>query len=183
MSRRSDRREECVRRLASYVLDVGLSETSLRQLAQAADVSDRMLLYYFKNKSEIMTAVLMRTTADMAETLNDALPESQRMSAAALLAKGAKLTNNDVMQPYMRLGTEIAGYAGHGQEPYASVAKAIIEGFINWIEQRLDTADPRKRRAQAAMLLAIIDGFGILSVGVEKPVLESALEEIVIALS
>lgn len=183
MGKRADRKEECIQRLAGYVLDVGLSETSLRQLAQAANVSDRMLLYYFKNKSEIMTAVLMRSASDMAEALNAALPATRPLPPGALLAKGAELTNSDAMRPYMRLSTDIAAYAGRGKEPYTSVANAIIEGFINWIEQRLDTVDPKKKKAQAAMLLAIIDGFGVLSAGVQKPVIDNALNEIVIALS
>lgn len=182
MTRRIDQREECIERLSAYVLEAGLSRTSLRQLAEAANVSDRMLLYYFKNKSEIMTAVLLRSAADMAAALNEAIPEGLPMSAGALLAKGAALTGGDVMRPYMRLSLEISAYAGRNEEPYASAAKAIIDGFIGWVETRLDTPDPEKRKAQAIMILAVIDGFGILAVGTEPDALKGALGEITQAL-
>ncbi len=183
MTRRVSQREDCIQKLSAYVLDTGLEATSLRQLASAADVSDRMLLYYFKNKSEIMSEVLLRAASDMTNELNEALPLGQRMAPAALLEIGAGLVNEEKMQPYMRLSVEIAAYAGRGKEPYASAAKAIIEGFLNWISQRLDTADDEKRQAQSAMILAIIDGFGILSIGVSDETSQRAMTEVIFALT
>ncbi|MFN9375915.1 MAG: hypothetical protein ACK564_02585 [Novosphingobium sp.] len=44
MSIRDAQREAVIERLAGHLLAHGLARTSLRQLAQAAGVSDRMLL-------------------------------------------------------------------------------------------------------------------------------------------
>jgi AcrR family transcriptional regulator len=45
MSTRDEQRDKVVERLAGHLLEHGLARTSLRQLAAAAGVSDRMLLY------------------------------------------------------------------------------------------------------------------------------------------
>ncbi len=179
MSTRIDKREQAIQSLAQYILKAGLSQTSLRQLAQAAGVSDRMLLYYFENKSDILTAVLMRIASDLAEQLNTSIPENAALSPAELLEKGAKLTNSPDMQPYMHVSIEIAAAAGRGEEPYASVAKAMIAGFLDWIEKRLNTEDTEKRKIQAAMILAVIDGLSILSLGIGTSETQKVLGEVV----
>ena len=60
MSIRDARREVVIERLAAHLLEHGLSRTSLRQLASAAGESDRMLLYYFADKAELLGAVVTR---------------------------------------------------------------------------------------------------------------------------
>ena len=182
MNKRIEQREQCVERLTAYVLKAGLAETSLRQLANAAGVSDRMLLYYFENKEDVMTAVLRRVALDLAVRLNDAMPESERLAPAALLEKGAALTRGRALQPYMRVSTEIAALAGRGEQPYASVASEIMGGFLAWVENRLSTEDKRQRKAEAAMLLAFIDGLAVISVGTKKAELDSAVKEMAAAL-
>ena len=58
VSKNDTRRAEIILRLTDYVLAEGLSATSLRPLAKAAGMRDRMLLYYFADKLVIITAVL-----------------------------------------------------------------------------------------------------------------------------
>ncbi len=176
MTKKDKQRDLCLARLADYVLKAGLGETSLRQLAAAAEISDRMLLYYFKNKSEIMTLTLLRAAEEMTETLEKVLPANQPLPAKQLLAEGAALTQSDDFAPFMRLSLEIAVRAGRGEAPYTEVARLIITGFQDWIMQRLETQDPSRKRAQALMILAIIDGFGVLCVGIEKSSFQDGLE-------
>lgn len=158
---------------------VGLSNTSLRQLADAAGVSDRMLLYYFKNKSEILTEVLMHISAELAKHLDAAIPETEKLSPSKLLEIGAKLTSSPELQPYMHVSIEIAAAAGRGEEPYASVAKQMINGFLSWTEARLNTEDEVKRKVQAAMILAVVDGLSILSLGIGTSETRKVLDEVV----
>ena len=58
VSKNDTRRAEIIQRLTDYVLTEGLSAASLRPLAKAAGISDRMLLYYFADKAVMMTATL-----------------------------------------------------------------------------------------------------------------------------
>ena len=46
----SDKRAALIDKLADHVLADGLLHASLRPLAKAVGTSDRMLLYYFKDK-------------------------------------------------------------------------------------------------------------------------------------
>ena len=52
MNIRDTQRAAVTERLSSHILAHGLARSSLRELAAAAGVSDRMLLYYFDDKSE-----------------------------------------------------------------------------------------------------------------------------------
>ncbi|MCA3750444.1 MAG: TetR family transcriptional regulator, partial [Phenylobacterium sp.] len=54
MTVRAAQRQVVTERLAGHLLASGLSRTSVRQLAAAAQVSDRMLLYYFRDKAEAL---------------------------------------------------------------------------------------------------------------------------------
>lgn len=65
------RRAEIIERLTDHVLAHGLSASSLRPLAKAAGTSDRMLLYYFKDKAEIISAVLQLISARLLVMLGD----------------------------------------------------------------------------------------------------------------
>ena len=64
------KRADIIERLTAYVLAQGLSASSLRPLAKAAGTSDRMLLYYFKDKAEIITAVLEQISAQLVEMVS-----------------------------------------------------------------------------------------------------------------
>ena len=54
MNIRNDRREAAIERMADHVLSEGLAAGTLRPLAAAAGTSDRMLLYYFADKDELL---------------------------------------------------------------------------------------------------------------------------------
>mgnify|MGYP000446911998 CR=1 FL=1 len=56
MALRAAQRQVVTERLAGHLLASGLARTSVRQLAAAAGISDRMLLYYFRDKAEALVA-------------------------------------------------------------------------------------------------------------------------------
>ena len=66
MVSREEQRARVEAALAVHLLDHGLAQTSLRELARAAAVSDRMLLYYFTDKAEVLGCAAQRIAADLA---------------------------------------------------------------------------------------------------------------------
>lgn len=58
MRKADTRRQQILERLADHVLAHGMQAASLRPLAAAAGTSDRMLLHYFADKEELITATL-----------------------------------------------------------------------------------------------------------------------------
>jgi AcrR family transcriptional regulator len=147
--------------LADHVLAHGLAASSLRMLAAAAGTSDRMLLYYYADKSALMAAVLERIGARllgelMARGATEPLPlDPLRRRLVALL--GA-----DDLWPYMQLWFEIAAQAARG-DPFAlQIGSRMGEGFLMWGAAQLECDDEADRPAQAAELLAAIDGAMVL---------------------
>ncbi|HEX6486223.1 MAG TPA: TetR/AcrR family transcriptional regulator, partial [Nocardioidaceae bacterium] len=56
--RESTRRDQMVAAATDFVLEHGLIGLSLRPLAAALGTSDRMLLYHFTSKDDLVAAVL-----------------------------------------------------------------------------------------------------------------------------
>ncbi len=67
-----DKRALILDKLADHVLAHGLSASSLRPLAKAAGTSDRMLIYYFADKSALIAAVLQHIAGRMVTLMESA---------------------------------------------------------------------------------------------------------------
>lgn len=176
MNVREDQRAAVIVRLSSHLLDHGLAHTSLRQLAAAAGVSDRMLLYYFADKAEVLTATLTRISEALVEALDAALPD-ERVPPDILLMRALELTRSPTVQPSIRLWLEIVTAAARGQAPFAELAAQILKGFLGWLEQRLDVAEHEQRAEAAAHILATVDGIALYDL-VGRPDLARAAQTI-----
>jgi len=166
--RKSDvRRSAILDRLADYMLAEGLVASSLRPLARAAQTSDRMLLYYFKDKAEIIAATLERISERLVQLLN-AKTTSQPLPLDDLVAELAEILLGDDLWPYMRLWLEIASLSARNDPFYRQVGERIGRGFLAWGAAQLDSATPEAREAEAASLLVRIEGLVLLkSIGME----------------
>lgn len=170
MARREIQRDSAVKRLAAHLLRTGLAETSLRQLAEAAGISDRMLLYYFTDKADAVAAALQAVAAELAEALEAAIPAEPKLSSAALIAKTAALALEPSVRPFMSLWIQIIAAASRQEAPYPAIAGVIAAGFGDWVQARLACTDERDLRAQAAAVIAIADGLALVgaSMGEER---------------
>ena len=162
MSRRSDQREAITETLAAHVLGNGLGETSLRQLAKAANVSDRMLLYYFEDKADLLSAVLGLIADNFTVHLDSALPAEEPMDVKDLFNAVSNLNNHPDVRHFISLWIETIAAAARDIEPHKSIAKQIAGRFLDWIECRLPIRP--SRRSDAIMLLSIIEGLAIMVV-------------------
>lgn len=169
MNVRDEQRDRVVEALAAHLLRTGLAQASLRQLAAAAGVSDRMLLYYFSDKAEVLALAMERLAGDMALRLATALPEGERLSQTALTARAARLVVDETFRPFMRLWIEAVAAAARGEVPFVDIAARIGEGFLVWLEDRLDPATTVDPAGTAAAILALLDGLALLEVCVGSP--------------
>ena len=167
MIKSDDRRAALLVQLADYVLAEGLSASSLRPLAKAAQISDRMLLYYFKDKADIITAVLDLISGRLVTLLSEQtngtlLPlEQLRPRLAAILFA-------DTLWPYMRLWLEIAALSAKGDPLFRDVGERMGRGFFAWGASQLDSMTPEARERDAAQLLISIEGMLLLkSIGLD----------------
>jgi AcrR family transcriptional regulator len=169
-----DRRSSMLDNLANFVLTEGLSAASLRPLAKAAGTSDRMLLYYFSDKAEIVTATVGRISERLACVLADSIGEPLPLDR--LRRKLFELLSAENLWPYMRLWLEIASLSAKGDPFYRAVGEQIARGFLAWGAAQLDSVSPEAREADAARLLVAIEGMMLLkSVGLDD-VCEKAVD-------
>jgi AcrR family transcriptional regulator len=162
MGIRDDRRQALLDPLADHLLREGLAGAGLRAMAAAAGTSDRMLLYYFADKDDLLAAVLGHVAERLAAMLEEAVPAAPPRPFAALLEEVWAAMRSPALQGCMRLWLEVAARAGRGEPPYRAIAGDIADHFAAWAAARLD-APPAERPAQGALLSAAVDGLALLA--------------------
>lgn len=167
MAKADTRRAVILDRLADHVLANGLAASSLRPLAHAAGVSDRMLLYYFSDKTEIIGGAI-EVIATRLTVMLDARVNAVQTPMTALRPLLLEVILADDLWPFLRLWLEIASLAARGDPFYRAVGERIGRGFLAWGTGQLDSATPRDRTREAAQLLIAIEGALLLkSIGLD----------------
>ena len=163
MSIRDERQRAVLERMADHLLREGMAGASLRPLAAAAGTSNRMLLYYFADKDELLAATLEHLAARLARLLDEAGPgDGAPHPFPALLAEVWAAVRAPGLRPYMHLWLELAAGAARGQEPHRTVAGRIADGFLAWAAARLEVEREADRAPRATLLLAAVDGLALL---------------------
>jgi AcrR family transcriptional regulator len=121
------RRDELAEAATDYALEHGLIGLSLRPLAEALGTSDRMLLYHFDDKDDLV-ATILRTTSDRSVRSLRELPGSPDLRTAVLDLWRAVTTGPQ--ERCQRLYVEAAALGLFGREPYAT---AVRETNAHWV--------------------------------------------------
>lgn len=148
--------------MADHLLSEGMGAATLRPLAAAAGVSDRMLLYYFNDKSEVLTATLDRIATRMIAKLDSAVSARARQPFPVLLEQLWNVLESDDITPFMRLWLELIAGAGRGLHPHSAVAGTIVDGFHAWVAARLEPEHEAGRLSRAPLFLAALEGTYLL---------------------
>ena len=178
MTIRDDRREAAIERMADHVLSEGLGAATLRPLAAAAGTSDRMLLYYFADKDELLTATLARIATRMIVQLDGTIPAAPRRSFPVLLEQVWAALASESLQPFMPLWLDLAAGAARGLQPHRDVAGQIADGFLEWIQIRLQPESDGEPSSSAPLFLASIEGMYLLKAIGRGALADSAVLEL-----
>jgi AcrR family transcriptional regulator len=155
------KRRELTLRLADIVMAEGLADLGLRPAAARLATSDRMLLYYFGSKAELVLTVLACISERLSLALSGAGKPS-RVSPDVLLTRASALVADPATVPFMRIWIEISAMGARGQEPYRSFAHQTVAAWLDWINARLDLPSKEERRHYAAAILTILEGATLL---------------------
>ena len=92
----------------------GYAETTMRQIAQAADVAVGNAYYYFASKDQLILAFYERNHADHLAALGDALETTKEFRERLRVLLRAKV---DSAMPYRRLSTKLFTSAADPESP------------------------------------------------------------------
>src|SRR5271169_638427 len=178
MNVRSDRRQAAIDRMADHILLEGLGAATLRPLAAAAGTSDRMLLYYFANKDELLSETLGRIAARMTAELDDAIPIGPLRSFPVLLAEVWTALSSESLKPFMHVWLDLAAGAARGLQPHLGLAGEIADGFLAWVTSRLEGKSESEQAGSAALFLTSIEGMYLLEAIGRHGIADAAMTEL-----
>lgn len=154
------KRADVVEKLAAYVLTEGLADTGLRRLAKVAGTSDRMLLYYFQNKEEILSAVLTQIAIGLTDSLESILGPTPLPPARAL-QKIWNIIRHDDHADQLRLWLELSSHASRRDPFYLAIVADIRNRWIAWLSAMIE-APKKDKAALAILMMAAVDGQVVL---------------------
>lgn len=172
MAKSDQKREEIAQRIAATVVSRCQLDMGVRDMAAAAGLSDRMLLYYFPDKEAVVSAVLDVIAAGITEVLKARTP-TRAVTYDALKHSLSTLVEAPDAQPYLVAWQGISGHAAQGAEPFRHAAERIDRAALVWIASQLDS---RERGRESARLLAVLRGAMALRVSGLEDVAAAALE-------
>ena len=178
MTVRDDRRAAAIDRMADHVLSEGLAAATLRPLAAAAGTSDRMLLYYFADKDDLLAAVLERIAARMLADLDEAIPIDAQLPFAVLLEEVWAVLGSESLKPYMHVWLDLASGAARGLQPHRDVAGQIADGFLAWTAGRLAPQAAGAPPSSAALFMVAIEGMYLLEAIGRPAIAAGALDDL-----
>jgi len=159
-------REDVLEAAVEVAGDLGLGDLTFRAIGRRLGIADRTVVYYFPTKTDLLTAVLGRSTMRLVAMLAPAVGDEQVTDPELLAASWAALQQPEA-DPWLRLYVETLGLAVRRTEPYASISAELARTWIPWFAARLlpgTTKEPVDDRA--AGLLASLDGLLLLHTAV-----------------
>ncbi len=149
-------REEILDGALAAAFDEGLGQLTFGRLAKRLGVSDRVIVYYFPSKDDLITNVVTGLGLRLQETLAAAFP-GPAADHRALARTAWPILARPEVDPVFALFFEAMGLAVAGREPYRTLLPLLVEGWLDWAAS-LIAGTPAARRAEAEAAVALIDG-------------------------
>lgn len=140
--------------------DEGLSRLTFGRVARRLGISDRIVVYYFPSKAELVGEVLATLGARLQEALASAVSAPAADHRALLRAAWPVLARAESDRVFA-LFFEASGLAAAGSAPYAALVPRLVEAWVDWAAGVLE-GPPARRRAEAEAAVALIDGLLLL---------------------
>ncbi len=153
-------RTEILEGAVAAAFEDGLSQLTFGRVARRLGISDRVVVYYFPSKDDLLGAVLFAVGVRLQETLSPAFADRAEDHVAMVRAAWPILARADA-DPVFALFFEAAGLAAAGRAPYRTLVPELIEAWIVWAAAFL-RGTPARRRAEAEAAIATIDGLLLL---------------------
>ncbi len=144
------RREELAEAATDYALEHGLIGLSLRPLAEALGTSDRMLLYHFQDKDDLVATILRTTSARSVRGLRE-MPRPRDLRSAVITLW--RVVTTGPQERCQRLYVEAAALGLFGREPYATTVRETNAEWVTAVSAHFERAGLGKPAARQATIL------------------------------
>jgi AcrR family transcriptional regulator len=145
-------RQKLLEAAIDFVAAHGMTDLSLRRLAEELGTSHRMLIHHFGSKEGLWVAIVREVERRQLEGVADLTPENYASFADATRAWWQHISDPSLW-PNERLFFEVYGQALHGREPAVQVLDGIVD---SWLEPAAATAEqlglPREQAVAFARL-------------------------------
>ena len=153
--------EEMTTVVSRLVLRDGIANLTFRKVADELSCSDRMVVYYFPTKSDLVTAAVVSLSQEMQDLLEKAFGNESRPAGELVEIAWPVLTKKTGDQIF-KVFLEVIGLSAAGVDPFKQIAPAILEEWVTWLSPRVQAGNERLRRQRALGVMAQIDGLLLL---------------------
>lgn len=155
------RRDALLTAAMEHLATRGVSDLSLRELAEALGTSHRMLTYYFGSKDGLLTEIVRAVEAAQRRVWEELIADPGLSEADRPLALWRRLSAPE-MEPYVRLFFEIYGQALQGRKPASTLLEGDIESWLRPSVTALVAAGHTEESARTAARLGLAVTRGLL---------------------
>ena len=153
-------KEEILDGALAVAFDDGLSRLTFGRVANRLGISDRIVVYYFPTKDDLVSEVVLAMGLQLQETLAAAFG-ARATDHIELLRVAWPVLADERVDPVFALFFEANGLAVAGRTPYATLVPALVDAWITWLEDFID-GPPSRRRTEAETAIAVVDGLILL---------------------
>lgn len=129
----------------AVAFDEGLSQLTFGRVAKRLEISDRVVVYYFPTKDDLIGDALSAVGAQLQATLEPAF-SSPVDSHLDLVRRAWPILADSGADPVFALFFEAGGLAAAGREPYRTIVPLLVDAWISWAS-KLIRGTPSRRRS------------------------------------
>jgi AcrR family transcriptional regulator len=138
----------------------GLSQLTYGRVAKQLGISDRIVVYYFPSKDDLVGEVLVGVGIRLQQALEPAFRSPAEDHLQLVKAAWPVMTRAEA-DAVFSLFLEATGLAASGREPYRTLIPQLVDAWITWAADYLE-GSPAQRRTEAETAIAILDGLLLL---------------------
>ena len=124
-----DARKRLLDAAIDYVAGHGMTDLSLRRLAEELGTSHRMLIHHFGSKEGLWVAIVREVEQRQLAGIAELVPDPSASFADATRAWWQHISDPSLW-PNERLFFEVYGQALHGRQPAAEVLDGIVDSWL-----------------------------------------------------
>ena len=153
-------KDEILEGALAVAFDDGLSQLTYGRVARQLEISDRIVVYYFPSKEDLVGEVLVAVGIRLQQALEPAF-RTPAKDHLELVTSAWPVMARAEADAVFSLFLEATGLAASGREPYRTLVPQLVEAWITWAADYLE-GTPARRREEAETAIALLDGLLLL---------------------